>query len=261
MLNYKDGDPIAKDGNKIIFLNKDEKSQYNSLSESSSSESYDNSNEESSREIYTNNKLEPLLDMQNRSVSYISGPSGSGKSTHAVMLIKRFLKVHPEKSFYLFSRTDYKTDPVFNGMHVNQVIIDESILKDPIDITKELTGGCIILFDDCNTIQNDKIKKAIDKLLSDILEIGRKLQIWIVVTNHLVIPNEKKVARTIMNELHSLTVFPQSGSVQQICYALKQYFGLNKKQIDQIVQLKSRWVTINKHYPMYVIYEHGVFLL
>jgi len=258
MLSYKDGNPIAKEGNEIIYLKKDDDEQPYPDSDSD----YDTSDSDDTySEIDTNYKLEPLLDMEKRDIAYIAGPSGSGKSTFAIMLIKKFLKVYPEKSFFLFSRTDYKTDPVFQGMKVYQIMIDQSLLTDPIDITKELSEGCIILFDDCNTIQDDKVKKVVDKLMADIMEVGRKLGIWTIITNHLIIPNEKKVARTILNEMHSLTVFPKSGSAQQISYVLKQYFGLDKKQIERIIKLPSRWVMIHKHYPMYVIHEYGVYLL
>jgi hypothetical protein len=97
--------------------------------------------------------------------------------------------------------------------------------------------------------------------MSDIMEIGRKLNIWLVITNHLVIPNEKKMARTIMNEMHSMTVFPKSGSAQQIRYALKTYFGLTNKQIDEIIKMPSRWITVYKSYPQYVLYDKGSFIL
>lgn len=258
MLSYDSGKPIALDGKEIIYLKKEKETDVEEYSQSYESSSSD---EDEFDAIESKFKLEPLLDMENRDIAYIAGPSGSGKTSFAVMLVKKFLKVHPEKTFYLFSRTDYKTDQAFTGMKVNQIMIDESLLSDPIDITTELTGGSIILFDDCNTIQNDKIKKNVDKLLSDILEVGRKLEIWVVITNHLVIPNEKKIARTILNELHSITVFPKSGSAHQIGYALKQYFGLDRSQIQGILQLPSRWVTIHKNFPMYVIYERGVYIL
>lgn len=206
-------------------------------------------------------KLIPIPKIDERSVDYISGPSGSGKSTYSAGLARAFRRIFPEKNFYVFSRTDVKNDPAFAGINPIQITIDDSIVENPIDITRELTGGCIVLFDDCNTVQDDKQKKAIDKLMADIMEVGRKLGIWIIITNHLVIPNEKKVARTIMNEMQSLTVFPKSGSVQQIRYCLKQYFGLNNKQIDEIVALPSRWVTIHKNYPMCVLYDKGAYVL
>ena len=182
----------------------------------------------------------PVLKQHERTVAYIAGPSGSGKTTAAISLIRDYLNKYPDELFFLFSRTDYKNDPAFKGLHPKQVTIDESLIQDPIDVTEELEGGSIILFDDCNTIQNDKLKHIVDKLMADIMEVGRKLDATIIITNHLVIPNEKKIARTIMNELQTLTVFPKSGSSQQIRYALKNYFGLNNKQVDEIVTLPSK---------------------
>lgn len=206
-------------------------------------------------------KMIPIPKVDERSVDYIAGPSGSGKTTYSTNLARAFKKIYPEKDFLVFSRADIKNDPAFAGMRPAQVIIDESFVENPIDITKELTAGCLILFDDCNTIPDDKQKRAVDKLMADIMEVGRKLGIWIIITNHLVIPNERKVARTIMNEMQSLTVFPQSGSSQQIRYCLKQYYGLNNKQIDQILAIPSRWITVSRHYPMFILHEKGAFIL
>lgn len=206
-------------------------------------------------------KLVPLPNIEQRSVDYIAGPSGSGKTTHAVTISTMFKKIFPEKDIYLFSRTDYQDDPALLSLRPLQIKINESLIETPIDITKELKGGTLLIFDDCNTIQNEKLKRIIDNLMKDIMEVGRKLGIWIIITNHLVIPDEKKIARCVLNELHNLTIFPQSGSSNQIEYVLKKYFGLSKKQIDQILQLKSRWVTICKNYPRFVIYDTGAFIL
>lgn len=256
MLNLANGIALAKiigkkyDG-EILYLDKDDQTKKDK----------DPRNTYFGREFIIFGKLDPILNVKERSVSYIAGPSGSGKTTYAVNLIKNYKKIFPNKDFFLFSRTNHESDPAFKNMKINQVLINENLLDNPVDIEKELTGGCLLLFDDCNTIQNDKLKKQIDKLIADIMEVGRRMDITIIVTNHLVIPNEKKIARTIMNEMQSLTVFPKSGSSQQIMYALKTYYGLNKKQIENILSLPSRWVTINKNYPMYIIYEHGCFIL
>jgi hypothetical protein len=251
MLSLTVGNPIAKEGRDLINLYDPDKEEMDSEEEE----------DDLGTEYEAEDKLEPLLDMQDRDIAYIAGPAGSGKSTMAINMIKNFLKVYPNYPFYLFSRTHHSTDPVFRGMRVNQVMTDESLLEDPIDITKELTDGCIVLFDDTNTIQNDKVKKLVNKLLGDILEVGRKLKIWCIVTNHLVIPNERKEARTILNEMKKLIVFPKSGSSQQILYALKQYFGLTKSQIERILQSQSRWVLVSKSYPMYVLNEEEVYIL
>jgi hypothetical protein len=229
--------------------------------DSESSESSDLQFEGDFFEVFNKSTLLPIPSVDERSVDYIAGPSGSGKSTYAAKLATSFKKIYPEKDFFVFSRTDARRDPAFAKLKPIQITIDDSIVDNPVDITNELSGGCLILFDDCNTIQNDAQKKAIDKLMADIMEVGRKLNIWIIITNHLVIPNEKKVARTILNEMQSLTVFPKSGSLQQIRYCLKTYYGLNNKQINEITHVPSRWVTIYKNYPMCVLHEKGAYIL
>lgn len=249
MLNFDNkGIPIAK----VFELKKKSKGALLYL---------DSKNDDEYQRPISNVKLEPRLNPYERTVSYIAGPSGSGKTTYALDIIKPYVALFPEKPFYLFSRTDYKEDPAYKGLKPIQIMINENMLKYPIDITKELAGGSIVMFDDCNTIREDSLRKAVEHLINDILEVGRKLDITIVLTSHLVIPNEKKSARTILNEIQQLTVFPRCGSSQQIRYCLKTYFGLSNKQIDDILKLKSRWVTISKSYPNYVMYEKGCFIL
>lgn len=209
----------------------------------------------------TEGKFRRLQNFNQRSVDYICGPSGCGKSTQASILAENFMKMFPGKPFYLFSRTDAEDDPALIRLKPIQIRIDKSLIDNPIDITKELTGGCLILFDDCNTISDNKLKKAVEHLMNDIMEVGRKLKIWIVITSHLIIPSDKTFARTVLNEMHTLTVFPQAGSGYQITYVLKNYFSLNKKQIEEIINLPSRWVTISKLFPQYVIHENGCYLL
>jgi hypothetical protein len=207
-------------------------------------------------------KMLPLPNFEERFVEYIAGPSGSGKSTIAARLAEQFKNMYPHKPIYIFSRTDSNQDPAFTKLRPIQVEIDESLIDNPLDITQEVTeGGCLMIFDDCNTIHNDKVKKEVDKLMSDAMEVGRKLNCNIIITNHLVIPNEKKFARTMLNEMNMMTIFPKSGSSQQIKYALKTYYGLDNKQIQKILSAPGRWVRISKNYPQYVLHEGGAYIL
>ena len=214
---------------------------------------------ENSIEIHDDGKLEILPNFKERDIIYVAGPSGSGKSTIASKIIEKFKDVYPKREVYIFSRLD--KDPVLDRLKPNRIKIDESLVTRPIDIQTEIKEGALLLFDDVNTIQNPYIKHAIDSLMSDVMEAGRKLKIWLVITNHLVIPNEKKLARTILNEMHKIVFFPKSGSSQQITYALQKYFGLSKKNIEKILQIKSRWILVNKNFPQYVLHEKGCYLL
>ncbi len=206
-------------------------------------------------------KLIPLPDLTQRFIEYIAGPSGSGKSTIAAELAVQFKNINPDKPIYIFSRTDVKKDPAFAQLKPIQIAVDESLIEDPIDVTEEFTEGCLIIFDDCTTIYNDKVRKELEKMMADAMEVGRKLNCNMIITSHLVIPNEKKLARTILNELNMLTFFPKSGSAQQIKYALKTYWGLANKQIDTILAIKSRWIRISKTYPQYVLHDSGAYVL
>lgn len=203
-------------------------------------------------------RMRPLPNVDTREILSINGPSGSGKSTFAANYVEVYNKLLPQLPIYLFSRKD--NDPPLDKLNPIRVPIDENLINNPIDVLTEFPGGAILIFDDVTTIYDDKLKKAVEKLMMDAMEVGRSAEVYLVITNHLVIPNEKKFARTIMNELQALTIFPKSGSSQQISYALKNYFGFNKQQIEKILNLPSRWVTVYKTYPQCVVYEKGCYI-
>lgn len=206
--------------------------------------------------------LVPLPSFDTRSVTYVAGPAGAGKSTYAAGQAEKYRKIFPGSPIYIFSRLD--SDPAFDGKFnppPTRMKIDNTLLTHPIDITKQLKPGCLVIFDDIDTIQDDKLKKAVLKLENDILEVGRHQNIYIICCCHLINSNDKKFSRTILNEATTITVFPKSGSSYQISYMLKNYFGLNKKQIEEILKMPSRWLTFYKGYPQAVCSEKSCYLL
>ena len=197
--------------------------------------------------------LTQIPNIETREIVYIAGPSGSGKSTYVSEYVKNYKSLFPDNECYIFSRKD--SDPVFDTLGINRIVIDESLVEEPIE-TKDLENS-LVIFDDIDTVQNDAVKKAIYKLKDDILEIGRSIKIYCAVTSHLINGNDRKTTRTILNELSTFTFFPKSGSTYQINYCLKNYFGMNPKQIASILSIPSRWITISKVYPQYIMHEHG----
>jgi energy-coupling factor transporter ATP-binding protein EcfA2 len=203
--------------------------------------------------------LQPIPNIKTREIPYVAGPSGSGKSTWASKFAELYHKLHPDNEIYIFSRV--AKDPAFDKLHPVRVPVDESLVADPIDIMEEIEDHDLVIFDDCDTITDDKVKKAISKVKNDILETGRHKNICCIVTSHLINGNDRKDSRTILNECHNLTIFPASGGAYGIKYALKNYWGMGAKDIDKIMKLPSRWVTISKNYPQYVLYEKGSYIL
>jgi len=199
-------------------------------------------------------KCEIFPNIDTRDIIYICGASGCGKSTWAATYIKNFRKLFPDSRIYVLSRLT--KDPALDDskLGIIRIPINDELLTDPIDIMKELKN-CCVLFDDCNTIQNPKLKLMVSKTMNDILECGRHNNIYTLITSHLINMNEKKDSRTILNEWHSIVIFPRAGNKYQIRYALKTYFGLSPNKINSILKIHSRWVLINKQYPSYVLSE------
>lgn len=184
----------------------------------------------------------------------IAAPAGSGKSTYVRNYASMYKKLHPEATIYLFSRVE--NDPSLEGLEVKRVYLSEDLVECPLEI-EECKKDSMCIFDDCDCISSKKLTDAIYKFQIQLLEIGRHMNIQVVMTSHLIIgAKSQQQARTILNELQSLTVFPGSGSASQISYALTKYFGMTKKQIKTIMDMDSRWVTIIKQYPQFVISAH-----
>jgi hypothetical protein len=64
-----------------------------------------------------------------------------------------------------------------------------------------------------------------------------------------------------LNECKSVVIFPSGLGGRSIKYLLDNYFGLDKDQIKRIKKLPSRWVCINKGFPMSVIADKDAYVL
>lgn len=206
--------------------------------------------------------LEPLMDTRSRCVEYIAGPSGAGKSTYLASLLRRHLKLKPDAEVYLFSRGSGRDEPAFDDLRdsIKQVILDEDLVKTPPDVTA-MEPGTVLIFDDVGTIHEDKLRKSVEKIIMDCAEVGRKYQIYLLVTSHLIIPNDRNFARVMMNEMQYLTVFPGAGGVSAISYVLKRHVGLAAKQIERVTNADSRWVRLHTHAPRWVMTEKAAYTI
>jgi nicotinamide riboside kinase len=190
-----------------------------------------------------------------RQILYITGASGSGKSTYTANFIKKFKKSNKGYEVYCFSAL--KDDESLDVVNPKRIAIDERLVSDPIrvdDFEKSL-----VVFDDIDVISDKKQREAVYGLLNQILEVGRHHKIWCIITNHL--PTAGKDTRRVLNECHSLTYFPHSGSAKGIKYLLTEYLGLEKGDIARIKKSKSRWATIFKNYPQIAMTEKELYLL
>ena len=96
-------------------------------------------------------------------------------------------------------------------------------------------------------------------ILNSLLETGRHFNASVIYTSHL--PCAGNDTKRILNEAHSITIFPNGLGGRSLKYLLDSYLGLDKEQIKRVKKTDSRWVTIMKSYPMVVLTEKEAYTL
>lgn len=115
--------------------------------------------------------VEPLMDNTAREAIFIVGCAGAGKSVFASKKMKSYRHWNATKPIYLLSKV--QKDEAFDGIPgVQRITIDEKFVKDVKEGKIELADCCIV-FDDVDTIADEKTRQAVQKLRADLLETGR----------------------------------------------------------------------------------------
>jgi hypothetical protein len=203
-------------------------------------------------------KLVPVPDMNlGDFMVYLAGPNGAGKSYVIKLFLEQMRKVHPNLKIHLFTDVDAIDDPELKDFPGLLRIPLDNRLNKPFK-TRDFLNSCVI-FDDIDSCQDKKVRQNLEGFRDNLLKIGRKMRISCMVTNHMI--NTGKNTTTVMNECKYITLFPKAGNKYAINYCLKSYIGLDRKQINKIYDLPSRWVLVHKAYPYYVISEYSAYIL
>lgn len=238
MLSFKSGKtPIAiikggKLNNELIFINNP------------------NNKKEQIQEIEVHDgKIIVFPDPSRATRMYTGGPSGSGKSTTEANWVRQYSKMNPDNKIFLFKRDD-DFDPAYIGIDIEDRISPKTDLN-------ELSDSMLI-FDDIAEIQDEVERVQTNFLLKDALKNGRKKNISVACSNHLLYDGNR--TKDMLYQCDKLIIFPGSSNymIENLC---KKYVGMGKKAIDRLLSLPSRWVMISKKYPQYVVYETGAYIL
>jgi hypothetical protein len=277
MLSLADGLPVAKikggpDDGVIIHLKKPQ------LRLSATHIIKADKNESSSVELEDNNCgiMRPIANSEHHEILYVCGPSGSGKSTYIGNYVKSYKQVFPKKRIVVISGV-HKDKPLDDIEGIKRLdVTDETLIDNPL-VVDDFRGenyGSLVIFDDFDSITDKKIREAVFDFLDRLLKTcrihtdeklsmkqRRNLDIDVMVTGHQIF--NYKATREIINELTSITIFPQAGNSYQITQFLKRYMGLDLKNIDRIYEIGeiSRWVTLYRQFPQWVLYEKGCYML
>jgi hypothetical protein len=182
---------------------------------------------------------------------FISGVAGVGKSTFANEIIKDRLDYFPTKKVWLFS-------PFEDDESIDRDLEDKIQRVEPSDYDVEEFENSIVIFDDIDSYNKESDVATAYKTLNALEQAGRKQGTDCIYINHTL----KNGPRTkyVIGESNYVVVFPNAGNNPQIASFLKDYCGLSKFAIREILEVKnSRWVIIHKAFPVYVMTQQAIY--
>jgi len=202
--------------------------------------------------------FEPVINKKTeREVKYFSGASGAGKSYKVAEYLKAYKKAFPKRDIFVFSSLpDCPTLDKVKGL--KRIKINEPIfMNEPVNAS-DFKDSCMV-FDDTDCISNKLIKLKIQKIMDECLQIGRHFNITCLITSHALCAGN--ATKMILNEAHTITIFPSCAGKRVLDYLCVDYLGLNKHQIAKLKKMEGRAVTFVRNYPRCVFGDSECFIL
>jgi hypothetical protein len=111
---------------------------------------------------------------------FVCGRAGSGKSFWVAQYLQQFKKFYPKRRIYLISQKT--SDKLLDQLIHKRIPIEElADAQFEADDFKE----CLVLFDDVDVISDKKQEKDVFDLIAKILEVGRSLDTYLILTLHI----------------------------------------------------------------------------
>lgn len=212
--------------------------------------------DEDDDEIIQHKPYRDLGSGNTRQILYVSGASGSGKSYYTAGYMKEYHKMFPKNPIYIISSLD-KDEKLDKIKNVKRIKLDEKFYNTKFTIND--MKDSLFVYDDTEMISNELIQEKITNIKNLILTTGRHTNTYLIITSHNT--NAGLKTKLTLLEAHCITIFLISMGDKALKYLFETSFGFDKKQIQRIKALNSRWVTVIRTFPMTVLYEKGCFTL
>lgn len=217
------------------------------------------------------NKFQPCPNMskenKQRIVYYISGQSGSGKTTIASNIAKIYKKRFPKNKIVFISPKPIEgvmkdLNPVIinvadENKAYNNFVNEETKIKIDESLDKTELDNTLCIFDDIEGVPK-KIREKIIDLINNILFLGRHRSISICYLTHITCNN--KETKGILTEANAIITFPTGKITKPLKYVYENHCGMDRKIMEALSNVRSRWICVYRNYPPHVITENQIFL-
>jgi hypothetical protein len=187
----------------------------------------------------------------------IFGLSGSGKSRLASDFLK-FNKPLKGAGIFLFSPVQNDDSiKIKNIIHIKLERYYEDFEKD--FELEDLPKGSVCIFDDCDTYDK-RYRELYQETRNKLLERGRHLGISTIIIQHQAQQGNRGRSDIVLRECQFYAIFPKY-NVRDSQNLLKNYTSMTNTQIEEVMNINSRWCFIRKSVPAYFIGQHSIGLI
>lgn len=117
---------------------------------------------------------------------------------------------------------------------------------------------CLFVFDDIEHVPTD-MREKVYEFKGYITLTGRSAEVDILLCNHMAMNYGQ--TREELNECTAVVMFPKSATIHHMNRYLKEYIGLDKDNVAQIINGRFRWVMLNTQHPMTAVTENEVWVV
>lgn len=190
---------------------------------------------------------------------YISGPSGVGKSLFIRSYIIHFLKKYPKSKIMLFS-SKIKDKNLDDIKSIIRVKIDDELLINRLTLSEITSKSTPVMtvFDDIEDFPNKKLNNEINRLCNEVIRNGRANNIFNLYVNHDSCNyNQTKL---FIKEATQIVMMPYRAHKTAYDLLMDKYLKLDNKTKNQLKNLKSKYVVVNRSRPEFILSDKYILL-
>ena len=188
---------------------------------------------------------------------FLSGLSGSGKSFYISKFLKHNKPTKEGAGIFLFSpvQNDEALSNVKNLIHLELDELERKLKRE--FLVEDIPEGSVVIFDDIESYPKPEAKRYM-QLRDIIAERGRHRKISLISVSHNA--TNGHATKVQIRESQYWVLFPKFNA-RDTRNLLKIYGGLDKSEIDKIMNMNTRWLLYRKAVPKYAIGQHSVLAL